>query len=460
MGWIRIKKFSRFGAVLLLLLIIFSQKEEYLYQQQQAKTFFHAQKLFLAASLCIIERTAALCGTTYPHALFGNRNPFTTVGLDRPVWSTMSSMVTPLGSASSADRRSRDPKRDWGSPSVNRLIIARMFFSRNRHRRVRRRLAKRIQIARRSKSPREKSRPYLAVESSCGIITVMEESFVTRPLVGRLIALDVRPTRALTFLGPAWAALAGAIASGGLTFRAQSLLTLLLTLFLCDAFLGAWRALWLQADWRPALRRSSASAAGWRRASNARWLDRISQRLVYFRQIVWPMIESEILGMIIVGVLTLSVAVVLGQATVLLTSVALLFSLIEGEVGTARGAGLRALTEIALPFLIALATFGSFSWSALVFALLFTLVYRALVGLATTRQMIWIAWSNLGQLAVVLILIAQNAPIGAGVVALGLLGQVLWQARFRFDRDGGAYTRRVQSYVLVAMLVAALSLWL
>ncbi len=307
----------------------------------------------------------------------------------------------------------------------------------------------------------------MLLDTYCGIIFAVENSFSARPLVGRLIALDVRPTRALTFLGPVWAALAGAIASGGLTFRAQSILTLILILFLCDAFLGAWRALWLQADWRPALRRSSATAPGWMRASReasgfspARLLDRIGRRLVYFRQIVWPIVESEMIGMMIVGVLTLSVAVILGQATVFLTSVALFLSLIEGEVGTARGAGLRALTEIALPFLIALAAFGHFSWAALVFALLFTLVYRALVGLATTRQTIWIVWSNLGQLAVVLILIAQNAPIGAGVVALGLLGQVLWQPRFRFDRDGGAYTRRVQSYVLVAMLVAALSLWL
>src|SRR5712692_6596289 len=78
----------------------------------------------------------------------------------------------------------------------------------------------------------------------------MESSFAARPLVGRLIALDIRPTRALTFLGPAWATLCGAIASGGLTLRGQTLLTLTFCFLLSDALLGAWRSLWLQSDWR------------------------------------------------------------------------------------------------------------------------------------------------------------------------------------------------------------------
>lgn len=289
---------------------------------------------------------------------------------------------------------------------------------------------------------------------------------MTRPLAGRWIALDVRPTRPLTLLGPAWAALCGALASGGLTLRGQSLLILVLSLLLCDALLGAWRALWLQSDWRMSLRRSSANAQMWLDTLYeapgppfTRALHWITRRLAYVREVIWPIIDSEIAGMLVAGTLALSVAMVLGQEIVVLAGFAMLLALIEGEVGTPRRGGLRAVVEIALPWLIAQSAFGYFSWLSLVFALLFTLVYRALLGLATTRHAGWVRWGNLAQVAVVLLLIASNTPVGAGVVLLGLLAQVLWQARYHIDRDGQTYARRVQSYVLVAMVVASLSLW-
>ncbi|MDE3088085.1 MAG: hypothetical protein KGJ80_01705 [Chloroflexota bacterium] len=295
----------------------------------------------------------------------------------------------------------------------------------------------------------------------------MEESYSARPLFGRFLALDLRPTRPLTFLGPGAAVLCGAVTSGGLALHGQSLLFLIFSLLLGDVLLGAWRALWLQTEWRDALRRStanqpswyspSAEAGGWR---IVRWLRRTAQRVRYLRKVVLPLIDSEIVGMFMVGVLALSVAAVLGQAAVALTLVAMVFALIEGQVGEARGAGLRAVFEIALPWLIAQSAFGYFSWRALFYILLFTLVYRALLGLSAARQDKWIAWNNLALVAAALVLFASNAPVNAGVVALGLLAQVLWQARYRVNRDGRAYAQQVQSYVLVAMLAVGLSLWL
>ncbi len=297
----------------------------------------------------------------------------------------------------------------------------------------------------------------------------MEESFSTRPLVGRWIALDVRPTRPLTFLGPSWAALCGVLASGGLAFRGQSILFLVLCLLLCDALLGAWRALWLQSDWRDALRRSSMVTPTWldtsQELSTPRWMrggQRIRRRITQFRQVIWPIVDSEIVGLLIIGSLALCIAIVLSQANpvpLALTGVIMLFSLIEGRIGTARGAGLRSIAEIALPWMIAQTAFGSFSWLSLVFALVFTLVYRALLGLALTRNSRWMAWSNLPQVLLVLLLIARQTPIGVGLALLGLLAQILWQVRYYSDRDGQSYARHVQSYVLVAMLVAGFSLW-
>jgi hypothetical protein len=295
----------------------------------------------------------------------------------------------------------------------------------------------------------------------------MESSFGSaRPVVGRLIALDLRPTRTLTFLGPAWAALCGAVASGGLTLNGQSILFLILTLLLCDVLLGAWRALWLHADWRTALPRNLANAKVWLRAPGdlpksffPRTWETLSRRVRFLREVIWPLVDSEMIGMLIAGILALCIAAVLGLVPLALTGAAMAISLIEGELGVERGRGLRAVFEIVLPWLIAQSVFGAFSWLSFVFAGLFTLVYRALLGLAVDRRERWLVWNNLAQLAVVLILVASNTPVGAGVVALALLAQVLWQARFRMDYDGQSYAQHAQSYVLVSMLIAGLSLW-
>jgi len=296
----------------------------------------------------------------------------------------------------------------------------------------------------------------------------MEDSYSSaRPVAGRLVALDFRPVRPLTMLGPAWAALCGAIASGALVWSSQSLLNVILLLLLCDALLGAWRAHWLEADWRNALPHNLSRAQIWLALPDdeadsffARMNRFVSRRIKFVRTGIWPLMDSEMIGMLIAGLLALCIAVVLGWVTTLLTGFALILALVEGQLEPRLGAILRAVFEITLPWLIAQSAFGYFSWLSLIFALLFTIVYLALLDLSSTRKERRIMVSNLTQLTALLLLIAMNAPAGAGIVALGLLAQVLWQTRFRLDRDGRMYAQRVQSYVLIAMLVTGFSLWL
>jgi len=296
----------------------------------------------------------------------------------------------------------------------------------------------------------------------------MEDSYTSvRPVAGRLFALDLRPARPLTFLGPLWATLCGAIAAGGLIFQNQWLLKLVLLMLLSDALLGAWRALWLHADWRTALPHNLENARLWLMPSAyapSTWTQRlaraISQRIRFARIVIWPLIDSEIIGMIIAGIMAICIAIVLGVVPTILTALALVIALIEGQLGPERGVELRAVYEMALPWFIAQSVFGYFSWLSLVFVFLFTLVYRALLAIASTRKTRWMIVANMAQLIVVLILMFANAPAGAGIVALGLLAQVLWQTRYHVDRDGRAYAQRVQSYLLVEMLIAGLALWL
>jgi hypothetical protein len=285
--------------------------------------------------------------------------------------------------------------------------------------------------------------------------------------MGRRFALDLRPTRPLTFLGPALAVVCGAVASGGLAPRGQTLLLLIFSLLLCDVLLGAWRALWLQPDWREAWRRSMANMPAWfgaayaeaPRFAMARIAQNLTRRAQYAQSVVLPLIDSEIIAMLMAGGLALSVATVLGQLPTILTILAMAFALVEGLVGEERGLGLRALFEFGLPWLIAQTAFGYFSWLSFFFIVLSTLIYRALLGLVLARRNRWIVWSNVAQLVMVLALFASNAPVGAAVVALGLIAQVLWQTRYAMNHDGRAYAQHIQSYILVATLMAALSLW-
>lgn len=275
----------------------------------------------------------------------------------------------------------------------------------------------------------------------------MEDSYSTRPLVGRWIALDVRPTRPLTWIGPSWAVICGSLASGGLAFKGQTVLFLIVALLLCDALFGAWRALWLQTDWRDALRHAYSNAPGWLQSEiepPTRWARvarQASLRIRYIRKVIWPIVDSEITGLFIVGALALSLAIIMGQIPFVLTMIAMAFSIVEGRIGTARGATLRALADVAFPWLIAETALGPFNWVSLAFALLFSFIYRALLGLATNRGLHWIALSNLSQVAIVLLLIASFMPAGAGIALLGLLAQILWQARYRSDRDGQSTLR-------------------
>ena len=296
----------------------------------------------------------------------------------------------------------------------------------------------------------------------------MEDSYSSsRPVAGRLVALEFLPARPLTLLGPTWAVLCGAIASGGLLVKNQALLIIILLILLCDALLGAWRAHWLHADWRSAIPHNLARAQIWLAIPDdaaESWPVRIarflSRRIKFARSVIWPLVDSEIIGMLVAGLLAICIAIVLGVLPTILTGMALVLALIEGQLEIKTGAILRAIFEITLPWLIAQSALGSLSWLSLVMVVGFTLVYVALLDLSATRKERRVILSNATQLLIVLLLIATNTPAGAGIVALGILAQILWQVRFRVDRDGKTYAQRVQSYILVSMLVAALSLWL
>ena len=135
--------------------------------------------------------------------------------------------------------------------------------------------------------------------------------------LGPLMKLEVRVDRPLTWLGPAWAALCGAVASGWLTLSGQNLLVLIIALFLADALWGTLWHLIAERDWFVSSNCPSQAqefnltvlpytAPG----SPSHWLGR---RLAWWRTAFWPRMGSALLGLVVALPLTLVLAVILGQ---------------------------------------------------------------------------------------------------------------------------------------------------
>lgn len=306
------------------------------------------------------------------------------------------------------------------------------------------------------------------------------------PFVGRRIALELRPTRPLTWLGPIPATLCGAVAATGIVFSGETLLRAAIAILLTDPILGAWRAAWVNTDWRRPLR-------GWKNPTTRAWMlvpyarlgspaARLSQwlssRAEFWRRAVAPQVGQAIGAIVVTGLIALSVALVLGTTTFLLTILALLLAPIEGEIG-ANGAGrwMRALAEIGMAWLIGSAalSLATPTLDSTVLALLFALVYRGLLSLESHRELA-LAISNLAQVLIVIFAFVRGAPLSGSIIGLALLAQVLWQAAARrtdlsvtppvAQKDDGTsermssatYLTRVQWFVLGAMLVSAVAL--
>jgi hypothetical protein len=191
----------------------------------------------------------------------------------------------------------------------------------------------------------------------------------------------------------------------------------------------------------------------------SRW---ISSRAKFWRDALWPEVGLALSTLLISGLIALSVALVLDGAPFrrgpfFLTVVALVLGPIEAELGT-RGAGqwARGLLEVGAAWLIGNAALATPTLDSVLVALFLAFAYRGLLSAASSRE-IGYAIANLSQIAVSALLVARGAILNAGFLSIGLVAQVLWQAvARRVDAFESTYLPRVQWFLLLAMLAAAL----
>jgi hypothetical protein len=138
-------------------------------------------------------------------------------------------------------------------------------------------------------------------------------------------------------------------------------------------------------------------------------------------------------------------------------------ALVQAGVIAARGTGqaapaLKALLEIGLAWILSHVMFGALTVPSTVLALVFAAAYAA--GLALVhggrRATIW----NLAQFGAVGLLVVMRQPVAALAVFLMLIPQLLLEPALRHGAgraDGAWFVRSTQAWLMLTMLVAAVS---
>jgi hypothetical protein len=294
------------------------------------------------------------------------------------------------------------------------------------------------------------------------------DTSLPRPIAGRRIALELRPARPYTWLGPFAATLCGALAAGGLVLSGENLLRIAIAVLLTDPILGAWRAAWVNTDWRRPLE-------GWKAPLTRAWMivpyaqlgspaaqmgQWLASRARFWRDAVGPRVGASISALVVTLMISLVLAPALSAAVLELTLVALVLAPIESELGAPRGGRVvRALSEIGMTWLIGHAALSLIRppVDVTLLALAFSMAYLGILMVPSNAGR-GFAVSNAALAVVVVLLFARGALIPACVVGLVLLAQLLWQAVARRQTDVGAfYLGRVQWLLLSAMVVSALA---
>jgi hypothetical protein len=292
-------------------------------------------------------------------------------------------------------------------------------------------------------------------------------SFVTP---GNTIGLQVWVQGGL--LRPAWAALCGALASGGLTLSAQPLLRLALLGFLVDVLWGGLWAALITIDWATPLRQWK----DWHRGTPVNLLPYTSPqgpagRLArtwghlksWWQTALKPTAGPTIVGLILLLPLVLVSAGLLGSGPLLLTLAALallqLTFALQGDDGGAASFS-RGLFQAALPWLAGHVLFAPLAWPSVLLALAYGLTWAGGVRLSQGRA--GLATWNLGQALALIVLLAVRQPLLAGIAALLWLGQAVAQPALFDAQTGnldsaaaGRFLHFAQFWLMAAMFLAA-----
>jgi hypothetical protein len=280
------------------------------------------------------------------------------------------------------------------------------------------------------------------------------------------------------WLGPGWALLCGAVASGRLEVSWYTLVSLLLGLLLVDSLLGT---VWALASAGPSVLATSEGGNPEQKASLSvppyslpgsfgyRFFGSLSQRVSLWRSALSSRAGSPLLSLIFNSLSGLVVAALLGGGPLLLTGVALVVAVlclalspsqeaVRITLGSFFSAGLAWLMGYTIFYnLAALSSDRTLVGKPLLWAAIFAVAFHAYQLLSHGSLAKGATLLNLAQLTSIALLTIVKQPILAGIVGLLLLPQMLLQPSLLSMGDGLWYLRRVQVFTMAAMMVTAVA---
>jgi len=293
---------------------------------------------------------------------------------------------------------------------------------------------------------------------------------------GNLLHLRVRLTRSAVWVGPAWAVVCGAVASGAFPKGWYSLVLLLVAIVLADPILGTVWSLASSADGKspgsekdnPGPRHSVPSLPYTLPGSLAGRLGEIvAERVSRWRVSTGERSVELLVGLGFIATLAMLLAALLGGVPALLVGAALAtvfgrlvlgqaLGRLEGALATALLAG----TPWLLGFAVFARSWGQENWLAsagapLLWAAAYALAFHACALIAGEVLVRGARLLTVVHAASIVLLVLAKEPILAGGVALLFLPQAMLQPLMLRLSDGRWYLRRAQVFTLLAMLALA-----
>jgi hypothetical protein len=278
---------------------------------------------------------------------------------------------------------------------------------------------------------------------------------------GQFLRFQIPARSRVLWLSPAWAALCGFIASSAFVWTGRDVLIAALAVVIAD---GAWVTQWwglVDTDWRQlfanwkdlAVERPAAPLA-WRGSPADRSQHNLARLRAWWQaggreQAGTPLLSA--LAALALGVLLSAViswqALALTLAAFAATQIALILRLHGRPTNWLHG-----FVAIGLTWMLGHAAFGELTMLSALAAVVFALVYAALLdlaqGVAATRR-----WLVL-QLILVVVLVWLQQPLAA----LALIAVLVAQALLATVMHGLDFARAAQWWLMLAMLVVALGI--
>lgn len=283
---------------------------------------------------------------------------------------------------------------------------------------------------------------------------------------GHTLKFTLAMARPWLSLGPGWAALSGALSTGQAETTLVTLLQLVSLWLLVDPLLGTlWELLVEQGLGRRlgqapfSLPATSGFSLPYAQPDSpaGHFLIRLRRYQTWWREIFWPRSGQEVVTVGLATGLALLLGLFLGSNLFWLTLLVLCLTVWAGQqapdLSTAGGGRWATVLQFLLPWLMGWLLWKPLTPLGLILALCGSAVYLGgLRMLGGHRRADWLFF--LGQLAVLLLLLAFRLLPGAALFSLFIIAQVLVKTKFPHPAD---FLPKVQPYLVIGWLAVGVA---